>query len=193
MTRRDFLRSAAATGVLVGMEGVVPAYARANGDPIDLTIAKRTLQIGGRSTGAFAINGSVPGPLVRLREGQDALIRVTHGLDDQVTSIHWHGFIIPFRMDGVPGVSYPGIAPGETFTYRFPVRQNGTYWYHSHSAFQEQLGVNGPVIIDPAGGEPFGYEREYVVMLGDWLFMDPAKMFAKLKKDSSYSNYQERT
>jgi CopA family copper-resistance protein len=101
--------------------------------------------------------------------------------------------ILPFRMDGVPGVSYPGIGAGTTFTYRFPVRQNGTYWYHSHTAAQEQLGLYGPLIIDPRGSEPFRFDREYVVMLGDWLWADPAVMLAKLKKDSSYSNYQRRT
>ncbi len=193
ITRRDFLRSAAATSVLVGVGGVVPAHARSSSGAIDLTIAKQSLKIGGRSSEAITINGSLPGPLLRLREGQDAVIRVTNAMSDQATSIHWHGLILPFRMDGVPGVSFAGIPPRETFTYRFPVRQNGTYWYHSHSAAQEQLGVLGPLIIDPVGGDPFHYDREYVVVLGDWLFVDPAKIFAKLKKDSSYSNYQRRT
>ncbi len=193
ITRRNFLRSAAATGLLVGVGGVAPAYARSILGAIDLTIAKQTLNIGGRSSEAITINGSLPGPLLRLREGQDAVIRVTNAMSDQATSIHWHGLILPFRMDGVPGVSFAGIPPNETFTYRFPVRQNGTYWYHSHSAAQEQLGVFGPLIIEPRGGDPFHYDREYVVVLGDWLFVDPEKMLAKLKKDSSYSNYQRRT
>ena len=193
ITRRDFLRSAAATSVLVGARGIVPASARSGYDAIDLTIAKQRLNIGGRSSDAITINDMFPGPLLRLREGQDAVIHVTNRMSDQATSLHWHGLILPFRMDGVPGVSFPGIAPGETFTYRFPVRQNGTYWYHSHSAAQEQLGVLGPIIIEPRGGDPFHYDREYVVVLGDWLFVDPEKMMAKLKKDSSYSNYQRRT
>ena len=139
----------------------------------------------------MAINGTVPGPLLRLREGQDAVIRVTNRLARETTSIHWHGLILPFRMDGVPGVSYPGIRAGETFTYRFPVRQNGTYWYHSHSAAQER--VFGPMVIEPAGRDPVRSDREYVVMLGDWLDGDPATMMGKLKKDNSYSNYQRRT
>ncbi|MGI9088815.1 MAG: copper resistance system multicopper oxidase [Chthoniobacterales bacterium] len=192
ITRRDFLRCGAAAGLCAGIESSVPAYARSNGGAIDLTIAKQRLNIGGRGTEAITINGSLPGPLLRLREGQDAVIRVTNTLAE-TTSIHWHGLILPFRMDGVPGVSYAGIRPNETFTYRFPVRQNGTYWYHSHSAAQEQLGVLGPLIIEPRGGDPFHYDREYVVVLGDWLFVDPAILFAKLKKDSSYSNYQRRT
>ena len=163
------------------------------GSSIDLSIGEQEIEIGGRRDSAIAINGTVPGPLVRLREGRDAVIRVTNQLAKESTSIHWHGLILPFRMDGVPGVSYPGIGAGETFTYRFPVRQNGTYWYHSHSAGQEQLGVYGPMIIDPPGREPFRFDREYVVMLGDWLDGDPATMLAKLKKDNSYSNYQRRT
>jgi len=198
LSRRNFVKGAAAAGLLAGVGSIVPAYARPlngqlGGGSIDLTIGDREIEIGGRRAAAIAINGTVPGPLVRLREGRDAVIRVTNQLAKESTSIHWHGLILPFRMDGVPGVSYPGIGAGETFTYRFPVRQNGTYWYHSHSAGQEQLGVYGPMIIDPLGREPFRFDREYVVMLGDWLDGDPATMMAKLKKDNSYSNYQRRT
>ena len=198
-TRRQFLRNAAAVGALAGFESFAPAYARPgkrareSGGPVDLTIDRLSIDIGGRRVSAIAINGTVPGPLVRLREGQDAVIRVTNQLAHESTSIHWHGLILPFRMDGVPGVSFAGIGAGETFTYRFPVRQSGTYWYHSHTAAQEQLGVYGPLIIDPAGGDPFRYDREYVVILGDWLSGDPMTMVAKLKKDGSYSNHQRRT
>ncbi len=197
--RRRFLRLTAAAGLLAAYENLVPAYAR-TGKPsrtadgsLDLTIGRQTIEIGGRRAAAIAINGTVPGPLVRLREGQDAVIRVTNQLVGESSSIHWHGLILPYRMDGVPGVTFPGIAPGETFTYRFPVRQNGTYWYHSHTAAQEQLGVYGPLIIGPAGPEPFHYDREYVVVLGDWLSGDPAAMMNKLKGMSSYSNYKGRT
>ncbi|MEP2777247.1 MAG: copper resistance system multicopper oxidase [Luteolibacter sp.] len=195
LTRRNFLRDTAAVGLLAGFESMIPAYARSTrGDngPIDLVIDKHTLDIGGRRVPALAVNGMVPGPLVRLREGQDAVIRVTNRLEEDA-SIHWHGLLLPFQMDGVPGVSYPGIRPGETFTYRFPVRQNGTYWYHSHSALQEQLGVYGPMIIDPADSDPVRYDREHVVVLADWLSGDPEAMLAKLKKQSGYSNYQRRT
>jgi len=198
LSRRNFVKGVAAAGLLAGIGSIVPAYARPlngqlGGGSIDLSIGEKEIEIGGRRAAAIAINGTVPGPLVRLREGRDAVIRVTNQLAKESTSIHWHGLILPFRMDGVPGVSYPGIGAGETFTYRFPVRQNGTYWYHSHSAGQEQLGVYGPMIIDPPGREPFRFDREYVVMLGDWLDGDPATMLAKLKKDNSYSNYQRRT
>ncbi len=163
------------------------------GGSIDLAIDRLSLNIGGRHASAIAVNGSVPGPLVRLREGEDAVIRVTNRLASESTSIHWHGLILPFQMDGVPGVSFAGIPPGETFTYRFPVRQNGTYWYHSHTAAQEQLGVYGSLIIDPAEPDPVHYDRDYVVVLGDWLSGDPMAMVAKLKKQSSYSNYDRRT
>jgi FtsP/CotA-like multicopper oxidase with cupredoxin domain len=195
LNRRKFVKSAAAAGLLAGFGGIVPAYARPGrngqlgGSSVDLRIGEQDIEIDGRRASAMAVNGTLPGPLVRLREGQDALIRVTNQLANANTSIHWHGLILPFRMDGVPGVSYAGIRPGETFTYHFPVRQNGTYWYHSHSADQEQLGVYGPLIIDAPDREPFRFDREYVVMLGDWLWANPAAMLDKLKKDSSYSNY----
>ena len=198
-TRRHFLRKAAVASLLAGLESIVPVYARPGknaretGGPLDLTIDRLSIDIGGRRASAIAVNGTVPGPLVRLREGQDAVIRVTNRLAHESASIHWHGLLVPFRMDGVPGLSYAGIGAGKTFTYRFPVRQNGTYWYHSHTALQEQLGVYGPMIIDPAEPDPFRYDREYVVMLGDWLSGDPMAMVAKLKKQSSYSNYQRRT
>ncbi len=198
LTRRNFLRDTAAVGLLAGFESMLPAYARTGrtgrgSGPIDLFIDKQTLVIGGKSVQADTINGTVPGPLVRLQEGQDAVIRVTNRMKDEDTSIHWHGLILPFQMDGVPGVSFAGIRPGETFTYRFPVRQNGTYWYHSHTAAQEQLGVYGPMIIDPADADPVRYDREHVVILGDWLSGSPETMLAKLKKFNSYSNYQRRT
>lgn len=197
--RRRFLRNTAAAGLLASFGSILPAYARsrkinrATGGPINLYIDKLSQNVDGRKFPAQAINGTIPGPLLRLREGHEAVIRVTNRLKDEWTSIHWHGIILPFRMDGVPGVSFAGIAPGETFEYRFPVRQNGTYWYHSHSAFQEQLGVYGPMIIDPVGRDPVRYDREYVVVLSDWLHGSPMEMFGKLKNQSNYSNYQRRT
>jgi FtsP/CotA-like multicopper oxidase with cupredoxin domain len=196
LSRRNFLRDTAAVGLLAGFETMIPAYARSTRGSrglIDLAIDKQTIDIGGKRVSAIAVNGTVPGPLVRLREGQEAVIRVTNRLKDEDASIHWHGLLLPFQMDGVPGLSYPGIRPGETFTYRFPVRQSGTYWYHSHTALQEQLGVYGPIIIDPADSDPVRYDREYVVILADWLSGDPEAMIGKLKKQSSYSNYQRQT
>jgi CopA family copper-resistance protein len=176
-----------------GSTGLTPkAPGELDADAIDLSIREQTLRFGDRRGAAIAINGTVPGPVVRLREGHDAILRVTNGLAED-TSIHWHGLLVPPSMDGVPGVSFGGIKPGETFTYRFPVRQNGTYWYHSHSAGQEQAGHYGPVIIDAAGPEPFQYDREHVVLLSDWTSENPMRVMSNLKRQSSYYNFQRRT
>ncbi|MCL5669199.1 MAG: copper resistance system multicopper oxidase [Gammaproteobacteria bacterium] len=204
LTRRHFLKGMAAMGLLTGLDSLAPAYAAQydglpkttgageDGQALDLRIQRTRLRIGEREAQAVTINGSIPGTLVRLREGQNAVLRVTNELDED-TSIHWHGIILPAAMDGVPGVSFAGIKPGETFTYQFPVRQSGTYWYHSHSGMQEQLGHFGPMIIDPLEPEPFSYDREYVVMLSDWTFENPHHVVAKLKKQSDYYNFQQRT
>ena len=204
LTRRDFLRASAALGLVAGMHRIMPAYALETAGPkagavndsevdgIDLLIREQQLQFGKRRGSAITINGSVPGPLVRLREGRDAILRVTNGLEED-TSIHWHGLLLPPGMDGVPGVSFAGIKPGETFTYRFPVRQNGTYWYHSHSAGQEQSGHYGPLIIDAAEPEPFHYDREHAVVLSDWTSEHPMHVMAKLKRRQNYYNFQRRT
>jgi CopA family copper-resistance protein len=204
LNRRRFIRVSAALGLLAGLQRVMPAYAFENaglragavGDSeaneIDLLIREQQLQFGKRRGTAITINGTVPGPLVRLREGSDAILRVTNGLKED-TSIHWHGLLLPPGMDGVPGVSFAGIKPGETFTYRFPVRQNGTYWYHSHSAGQEQSGHYGPLIIDAAKPEPFQYDREHVVVLSDWTSEHPMHVMARLKRRPNYYNFQRRT
>jgi CopA family copper-resistance protein len=188
----------------MGLEGLLPAWAgeprgpgggperRAPGDPIDLFVRHHELVVGGRPGRAITVNDQVPGPLVRLFEGEDVVIRVHNELDES-TSIHWHGILLPFEMDGVPGVAYRGIPPGETFTYRFPVRQSGTYWYHSHSGLQEQLGHFGPLVVEPAGSDPFDFDRELIVMLSDWTFENPYRVLAKLKKMGSYYNFQKRT
>ena len=203
MARRDLLRVAGATGLWTGLAGLVPAYAQspaagapalasAGGRSIDLAIEAMAFQVDGRLGSAIAMNRTVPGPLIRLREGEDAVLRVTNRLEE-TSSIHWHGLILPPDMDGVPGVSFAGIRPGETFVYRFPVRQSGTYWCHSHSGGQELLGLYAPLIIDPAGPEPFRYGRDHVVMLSDWSFERPEQLVAHLKKLPSYYNYQQRT
>ncbi|MGK7370422.1 MAG: copper resistance system multicopper oxidase, partial [Candidatus Halalkalibacterium sp. M3_1C_030] len=158
---------------------------------IDLTIGKMPHMVDGKRGEAIGINGSVPAPLIHLKEGQDVLLRVTNELDE-ATSIHWHGILLPFQMDGVPGVSFDGIAPGETFEYRYPVRQSGTYWYHSHSGLQEQLGHYGPMIIDPADEDPVEYDREYPIVLSDWTFEDPYDVLANNIKMEGYYNYQKR-
>jgi len=159
---------------------------------IDLCLEPRELLIGGRPGMAIAINGSIPGPVIRMAEGGEALIRVHNRLPES-TSIHWHGILLPFNMDGVPGISFPGIAPGETFTYRYPVRQNGTYWYHSHSGLQEQLGHYGQLILEPAGKDAVDYDVEHSVVLSDWTFEDPDRVLWKLKTMEGYYNFQRPT
>ena len=201
--RRRFIQSAAALGLLQAFRGLAPAYAqgvpsaggelRVGGDRIaDLVIARTPFGFGGRDGTAVTINGTVPGPMLRFREGETVTLRVTNRLDED-TSLHWHGLLLPSDQDGVPGVSFPGIRPGETFTYRYPVRQNGTYWYHSHSSVQEQLGNYGALVIDPPARDPFAYDREHVVMLSDWTFQDPYRVLAVLKKQGGYFNFQQRT
>ena len=198
-TRRALVNQAALIGAGWAAAGLIPPWARAQSTGLaapeaefDLTIGRTPFSVEGRQGRAITINGGVPGPLLRWREGDEVTLRVANALDED-TSIHWHGILLPNAMDGVPGVTFAGIAPGETFIYRFPVRQSGTYWYHSHSGFQEQSGVYGPIIIDPAGGERVAADREYVVVLSDWTFEDPARVFANLKRQPDYYNYQRRT
>ncbi len=203
LTRRNFLRFTTGIGIAVGLDSLVPAYARqvvANEtgkgrnypNVIDLKVQETAVKIGNKQAKALTVNGSVPGALIRLREGQNVTINVTNELKKD-TSIHWHGILLRPNMDGVPGVSFAGIKPGQTFTYRFPVAQNGTYWYHSHSGLQEQRGHYGALIIDPIEPEPFEYDQDYVVMLSDWTFDNPHDILANLKKMPAYYNYQRRT
>ena len=159
---------------------------------IDLFIEPRRLLVGGRPGHALAINGSIPGPVIRMTEGEEALIRV-HNRLPEATSIHWHGILLPFTMDGVPGISFPGIPAGTTFTYRFPVRQSGTYWYHSHSGLQEQRGHYGQLILEPAEPDPVGYDVEHSVVLSDWTYEDPHRVLWKLKTMEGYYNFQRPT
>jgi len=211
-SRREFIRAAAAAGLWVGLSRFAPAYgqsphaghtglampATSSGSPatggsaVDLVIDKMDFRIGDRVGQAVTVNGSLPAPLLRFKQGQEVELRVTNRLKERA-SIHWHGILLPNDMDGVPGVTFKGIDPGETFVYRFPLKQYGTYWYHSHSGMQEQLGLYGPLVIDPAEPEPFTYAREHVVVLSDWTFSDPMRLLAKLKKQSNFSNMQQRT
>jgi CopA family copper-resistance protein len=161
---------------------------------IDLFIGRTRMRVAGRTTDSpITINGTIPGPILRMREGQEVVIRVHNRLRDEDTSIHWHGLIVPMDMDGVPGVSFAGIKPGKTFEYRFPVNQNGTYWYHSHSGLQEQLGHYGALIVDPAEPEPFTYDVEHTVILSDWTYENPYRLLEKLKTINGYSNYQRQS
>ena len=205
LARRRLLSAMIASGAFIGLNALVPAYGRALGGlakpsqrsphdvEMDLTIRQQTRDIaGGKSDLAMSINDTIPGPLVELYEGHNALLRVHNQLSSS-SSIHWHGILLPFEMDGVPGVAFPGIDPGTTFAARFPLRQSGTYWYHSHTSLQEQSGVYGPLVIHPAGEDPVAADRDYVVMLSDWTFEDPHSVMKKLKQLSHYYNFQERT
>ncbi len=158
----------------------------------ELVVAHTPFEFDGRRGTAVTLNGSVPGPLLRFREGETVTLRVTNRLDVD-TSVHWHGLLVPSDQDGVPGLSFRGIGPGETYTYRYQVRQHGTYWYHSHSGLQEQQGHYAPIIIDPAGPDPIAYDREYVVQLSDWTFLSPETVLGRLKKQGGYFNFQRRT
>ena len=211
LKRRDFLRAAAAGGAVAGVSHLFPAWAQSvstgtgpslptvSGSDIALTIADLTTRIDGKVMRAIGINGNLPGPLIRLREGQQVRLRVTNGIrsdrgGDMQTSIHWHGLLVPFAMDGVPGISFPGIPQGQTFNYEFQVLQSGTYWYHSHSGYQEQEGVYGPIIIDPKGTDPIAYDREHVLVLADHSAMSGATIFKKLKQmGGGYFNMQRMT
>ncbi|MEJ2508455.1 MAG: copper resistance system multicopper oxidase [Gammaproteobacteria bacterium] len=200
-SRRRFVQGLAAGGALAGfgfLERPVwalngPAERQVlSGTEFDLVIGETPVNFTGKMGVATAVNGQVPAPELRWREGDTVTLRVTNRLKHS-TSIHWHGIILPNNMDGVPGLSYAGIAPGETFTYRFQVNQSGTYWYHSHSGFQEQTGHYGPLVIEPRTRDPFTYDRDYVVMLSDWTDASPEFVFSRLKKMDGYYNYVQPT
>ncbi|WP_326525359.1 copper resistance system multicopper oxidase [Sphingomonas sp.] len=196
MKRREVLAGA---GLLAAV-GWLPAWARSgtqgvpsvSGTDIDLRIAHQMLTVDGRESHAIGINGTVPGPLIRLREGTKVRLNVRNELDED-SSIHWHGLLLPFQMDGVPGVSFPGIAPRSTFAYEFPIVQAGTYWYHSHSGLQEQMGHYGPIVIDPAGADPVGYDREHVIVLSDFSRLHPHAIYRNLKMMGGYFNRRKQT
>ncbi|WP_077147856.1 copper resistance system multicopper oxidase [Sphingopyxis sp. KK2] len=175
--------------VSAGIAATIPTV---SGNDITLRIARQTMRVDGKLSRAIGINGTVPAPLVRLTEGQTARLTVVNDLDED-SSIHWHGLILPFHMDGVPGVSFPGIKPRSQFVYEFPVVQSGTYWYHSHSGLQEQIGHYGPLVIDPAGADPIGYDREHVVVLSDHSQLSPEAIFRKLKVNPGHFNMQRQT
>lgn len=209
LSRRQFVQGLAAGGAVLGLGlGLWPKQSWALRSPgqlevlagtqFDLSVGETAVNYTGKRRPAITVNGSVPAPILRWREGTRVQLRVRNDLPPgsihgDSTSIHWHGILLPANMDGVPGLSFDGIGRGESYLYEFDVRQGGTYWYHSHSGFQEQGGMYGPLIIDPIEPEPFSYDRDYVVFLSDWTDMDPARLFARLKKLSDYDNYYQRT
>jgi CopA family copper-resistance protein len=172
--------------------GIVRPLPTLSGNDITLRIARMTMVLDGRKSDAIGINGTVPAPLLRLREGQTVRLNVVNDLDED-SSIHWHGLLVPPQFDGVPGVSFPGIKPHSSFLYEFPLRQNGTYWYHSHSGLQEQLGHYGPIVIDPAGPDLVRYDREHVLVLADHSRISPQEIFRRMKVDPGHFNFQRQT
>jgi CopA family copper-resistance protein len=209
LDRRALLRGAALTGGGLALTSVVPSWAMSgtmgianmglaqptgivSGERIALTVGQVPFSVGGRSGHAITVNGSLPGPLIRLKEGQTVRLDVTNTLAED-TSIHWHGILLPFQYDGVPGISFPGIKPGQTYSYEFPLKQAGTYWYHSHSNMQEAMGMFGAIVIDPVGPDPIDYDREHIIVLSDWSFMHPMTQLKKLKQFGGYFNKQRQT
>ena len=197
-----FVKGLATGGAMVGLglwrpstwasadQGRQPASL--TGTEFDLTIGETLMNFTGSPRIGLTVNGSVPAPTLRWREGDTVTLRVTNALSED-TSVHWHGILLPANMDGVPGLSFDGIRPGETHTYRFTVRQCGTYWYHSHTGFQEQRGLYGALVVEPRQPEPFRYDRDHVVILSDWTDENPDRVFAKLKKQAHYYNFNQRT
>lgn len=202
LSRRRFVQGLAAGGVLAATPSWLQAAVSSttslgsapvlSGREIDLVIAETPVNFTGVTRMATTINGSIPAPTLRLREGDEVTIRVTNRLAVS-TSIHWHGILLPYQMDGVPGISFKGIAPGETFTYRFKLRQSGTYWYHSHSGFQEMTGMYGALIIEPRAGERHHTDQDHVVQLSDWTDENPMHAFSKLKVQSDIYNFSQPT
>ena len=203
-SRRRFVQGLAAGGIVTGM-GAWPVAALASPDgsvlrrsDLHLRIGEQPVNFTGKSRTAVTINGSLPAPEIRWREGDTVTVRVDNllprgSLFGDTTSIHWHGILLPANMDGVPGMSFDGIRRGESWLYRFQLRQSGTYWYHSHSGFQEQAGLYGALIVESREPEPFTYDRDYTVLLSDWTDLSPADLYARLKKMSSYDNYSKRS
>jgi CopA family copper-resistance protein len=204
LDRRSVIRGAARLSAFSALGGMASGWVRAgtagaatggdvlSGAHIRIDIGHAPISIGGKRMHAITANGTLPGPLVRLKEGQKVRLSVSNGLGED-TSIHWHGLIVPFQYDGVPGISFPGIRPGQHFDYEFPIRQAGTYWYHSHSNMQEAMGLFGPIIIDPRGPEPAPYDREHVILLSDWSSVHPHMQLRRLKQMGGYYNHQKQT
>ncbi len=201
-SRRTFVQGLAMGGAVAGLGLWRPGVAATSdgtrstamlaGSVFDLTLGETLADFTGSPRFALTVNDTVPSPTLRWREGDTVTVRVTNTLQED-SSIHWHGILLPANQDGVPGLSFNGIHPGETHTYRFTVRQSGTYWYHSHTRFQEQRGLYGALVIDPLEPEPFAYERDHVVMLSDWTDENPERVFSKLKKHADYYNFNQPT
>ncbi len=201
LSRRQFVQGITVAGLAVStgvwaksdkLSAVATQVTSLKGSQFDLTVDEAMVNYTGKPRIATVINGSLPAPVLHFKEGETVTIRVTNRLKEQ-SSIHWHGILLPFGMDGVPGISFKGIEPGQTFTYQFPILQSGTYWYHSHSGFQEQTGMMGAIVIEPRDGETIQADRDHVIMLSDWTDANPMMLLNKLKMESGFDNYQMPT
>jgi len=209
LSRRQFVRGLGLTSVTVAVASYLPSSFAAEhmkqmlensnpdvpilqGNQFDITITEDIVNITGTPTKATLYNGSLSGPTLVWQEGDTVTIKVTNKLSVS-SSLHWHGIILPFTMDGVPGFGYEGIAPGESYTYQFKVKQHGTYWYHSHSAYQEQTGLYGAIVILPKEKECLDYDKDFVIQLSDWSDTPPDTIYSNLKKSPDYYNYIQRT
>jgi len=197
--RRTFIKGVAVASVLA--TGISPLQAKEKapnsshdlyGTEFFLTIDKTVVNITGTPAIATTVNGQISAPTLHFKEGDTVTIHVTNNMNED-TSIHWHGIILPTNMDGVPNISFDGIKPNETFTYRFKIKQSGTYWYHSHSGFQEQTGIYGAIVIEPKIKDPYEYDRDYVIALSDWSDEKPENIYRKLKLMGNYYNFKQRT
>ena len=197
--RRTFIKGVAVASVLA--TGISPLQAKEKapnsshdlyGKEFFLTIDKTVVNITGTPAIATTVNGQISAPTLHFKEGDTVTIHVTNNMNED-TSIHWHGIILPTDMDGVPNISFDGIKPNETFTYRFKIKQSGTYWYHSHSGFQEQTGIYGAIVIEPKIKDPYEYDRDYVIALSDWSDEKPENIYRKLKLMGNYYNFKQRT
>ncbi|GAB2887954.1 copper resistance system multicopper oxidase [Microbulbifer echini] len=192
LTRRTFVTGISAGMALLGLPGFpppararVPPPATLIGDRFDLTLGYRPVNFSGLPGTALAINGATPGPILRWKEGRTITLDIHNPLPTG-SAIHWHGIKLPSTMNGIPGISFAGILPGQRFRYRFNVQQSGTYWYQSAWGFQQQQGLYGAIVIDPAEADPITSDRDYVVLLSDWSDERPTTIYANLKKDGHY-------
>ncbi|QDH16697.1 copper resistance system multicopper oxidase [Swingsia samuiensis] len=196
ITRRQFVTGLGATTLLPNAARATPLgnsnIPAVSSNQWDLRIQRSKITLDGKTLNAPCVNGTVPGPVLRWKEGETVSLTITNTLKED-TSIHWHGIRLPSQMDGVPGLSFYGIPPGQKFTYTFPVQQSGTYWYHSHSNMQEAIGLYGAIIIDPLTPDPIPCERDYVIFLGEWTDAMPDDIISNLKMQSDYYNFRQRT
>ena len=160
-------------------------------DVYHLTLDYKTVNFTGREKKAMTVNDSLPAPVLRFKEGNQAVIHVTNKMDVE-SSVHWHGILLPNFQDGVPYLTTPPIQPGKTYTFTFPLRHSGTYWYHSHTGLQEQRGLYGAIVIEPKKRQ-WKYEKDLVLVLSDWTDENPKEVLRTLKRGSEWYSVKKQT